>query len=125
MPFACMLETNGTGYWSREEKHVSVIELELLYDDKLDPHIKHLWGELRVYFDTKTWDVKKDGLIYTDRQFIDDLRGCLDTAGLVDKDVEYSEQGMQGTNFVSLDVGDDFITSWIFKEWAATELPGN
>ena len=124
IPFACMLETDGTGLWSSKETHVSVIELELSYDDDVPPGEK-LYGELRVYFDTKTWNVNKDGLIYTDKQFLDDLKGCLDTHGLVDTNVEYSEQGMQGTNFVSLDVGDDFITSWLFHEWAETELPGN
>jgi hypothetical protein len=30
-------------------------------------------------------------------------------------DICYSEQGMQGDNYVSLDVGKDFLDSWAAK----------
>ena len=53
------------------------------------------------------------GLIYTDAQFKRELRSFLETQGLDATDVSYSEQGMQGDNYVSLDVGDKFIASWI------------
>jgi len=71
------------------------------------------FGELRVYFDTETWDTRDHGLIYTDDQFERELKSFLEALGFDVTDVGYSEQGMQGDNYVSLDVGDKFIASWI------------
>ncbi len=100
------LNTNGSGYWSNVAKTVLVTGLELSYvNDEGD------FGELRVHFDTNTWDVDTDGLIYTDKQFINDLKVLLNRIEL-DTDVSYSEQGMQGDTFVSLDVGPEFIKSY-------------
>jgi len=100
------LSTDGQGYWSNEAKTVIVTGLVLAYEnDEGD------FGELRVYFDTNTWDVNTDGLIYTDKQFISDLKTLLARLEL-GTDVSYSEQGMQGDNYVSLDVGADFINSF-------------
>jgi hypothetical protein len=100
------LSTNGSGYWSDVAKTVLVTGLELSYvNDEGD------FGELRVHFDTNTWDVDTDGLIYTDKQFINDLKVLLNRIEL-DTDVSYSEQGMQGDTFVSLDVGPEFIKSF-------------
>jgi len=111
------IPTNGTGYWSDVVKEVKVIKLALDFDE---PN----FGELRVYFDPNTWNNEHDGLIYTDELFIDDLRGVLDVTGFDDSDVSYSEQGMQGDDYVSFDVGESFIESWGFKEWADSELAG-
>ena len=102
-----LLHTDGSGYWSREAREVRVTALSVPYvNDEQD------FGELRVYFDTKTWDTRKHGLIYTDDQFERELRSFLETQGLDATDVNYSEQGMQGDNYVSLDVGGKFIASW-------------
>jgi hypothetical protein len=54
-------------------------------------------------------------LIYTDRQFQNELRVFLNQHGLVGADVDYSEQGMQGDDYVSLDVGRKFLKSWEAK----------
>lgn len=70
------------------------------------------FGELRVYFNTKVWNVKVNGLIYTDRLFLQELRTMLDNMGFNGSDVGYSEQGMQGDDYVSLDVGAKFIQSF-------------
>ena len=72
------------------------------------------FGELRVYFDTDTWNVNTDGLIYTDSKFKQDLMKFVKEQGLV-VDLCYSEQGMQGDNYVSLDVGAEFLDSWAHK----------
>lgn len=102
-----VLHTDGSGYWSRAERSVHVTALSVPYiNDEQD------FGELRVYFDTKTWITRDHGLIYTDAQFKRELRSFLETQGLDASDVSYSEQGMQGDNYVSLDVGGQFITSW-------------
>jgi hypothetical protein len=105
-----ILNTSGNGYWSREERAVTVTNIKLGYvADELD------FGELCVYFNKKSWDVNKHGLIYTDRQFLRELREFLDAHGLPGADVDYSEQGMQGDNYVSLDIGEEFLTAWSEK----------
>jgi len=103
-------ETSGDGYWSDRKAEVCITDMRIDYcdDDKQ-------FGELRVYFDTEDWDVKHHGLIYTDRQFIDNLRTFLFEHNLPGDDVDYSEQGMQGNKYVSLDVGKKFIRSWEAK----------
>lgn len=106
--FGTKLATDGRGYWSNVKKKVTCDLLQLAYINE-----ERDFGELRVLFDTTTWDVKKDGLIYTDEQFLNELRDALNYAGLAGADVDYSEQGMQGTNYVSLDVGKKFIDSWL------------
>jgi hypothetical protein len=112
--FGCVLKTSGDGYWSNVSKFVQLTSIDLGYiNDEED------FGELRVYFDTKTWNTATDGLIYTDRLFLDQLCGELLAAGLNSIDVEYSEQGMQGDDYVSLDVGPVFLKS--FKDIAVEQ----
>ena len=53
-----------------------------------------------------------DGLIYTDKDFIAELRMFLAQHGLPGDDVDYSEQGMQGDDYVSLDAGEEFVRAW-------------
>lgn len=103
-------ETAGDGYWSGHATEVDIEDIRLGYvNEEKD------FGELRVYFATEDWDVKHHGLIYTDRLFIKQLRAFLDQQGLTGADVDYSEQGMQGDNYVSLDCGKKFLTSWAAK----------
>ena len=104
-----VFSTAGDGYWSNVSKDVEVTDMKLGYvNDEQD------FGELRVYFDTDTWNVNKDGLIYTDSKFKQDLMKFVKEQGLV-VDLCYSEQGMQGDNYVSLDVGAEFLDSWARK----------
>jgi hypothetical protein len=102
--------TTGDGYWSNVAKQVLITDMRVTYvNDERD------FGELRVYFDRSTWDVNEDGLIYTDRGFMTDLRNFLAVQGLDNLDVDYSEQGMQGDNYVSLDIGEKFLNAWDAK----------
>jgi len=104
-----VFSTAGDGYWSNVSKDVEVTDMKLGYvSDEQD------FGELRVYFDTATWNVNTDGLIYTDSKFRQDLMQFVKQQGLV-VDLCYSEQGMQGDNYVSLDVGAEFLDSWARK----------
>lgn len=103
--FIRKVSTGGGGLWSDAEKDVSVEELVLV---EYSPN----FGELRVYFNSEDWDVEDEGLIYTDKKFLKELRYSLGLIGLVGEDVDYSEQGMQGDDYVSLDVGKKFIDSW-------------
>ena len=101
--------TSGDGYWSNVSKSVEITDMQLGYvNDEGD------FGELRVYFNTDTWNVNTDGLIYTDTLFKQDLMQFVQQQGLV-VDLCYSEQGMQGDNYVSLDVGKEFLDSWASK----------
>ena len=102
------LNTNGNGYWSNKRKAVEITGLQLSYtNDELD------FGELRVSFNTNTWDTHKDGLIYTDKQFMRELKELLTAKGFDASDVSYSEQGMQGDTYVSCDVGQCFINTFM------------
>lgn len=102
-----VLSTDGSGYWSNVSENVPVTGLDLSYVNEDDT-----FGELRVYFDTSVWDVDRDGLIYTDKLFLHELKHFLVSLRLAGDDVGYSEQGMQGDHYVSLDVGQDFIKSF-------------
>jgi hypothetical protein len=103
-----VLNTNGNGYWSNTVAAVEITGLQLNYvNDELD------FGELCVHFNTATWDVNKLGLIYTDKQFMRELKELLTVQGYDASDVSYSEQGMQGDTYVSCDVGECFINSFM------------
>jgi hypothetical protein len=101
------LHTNGMGYWSNVAKPVDIESLDLQYISN-----ERDFGELCIHFNTATWDTAVDGLIYTDELFMRELRAYLQTLGFTAEeanDVSYSEQGMQSDNYVSCDVGLDFI----------------
>ena len=99
----------GNGLWSNVEGSVEIVDMTVPYiNDEGD------FGELCVYFNTDHWDVNIDGLIYTDKQFMEDLKAFLTAHGL-STDVSYSEQGMQGDDYVSCDIGREFITAWDAK----------
>ena len=101
------LHTNGNGYWSNTAKAVTVEALDLQYISN-----ERDFGELCIHFNTATWDTAVDGLIYTDPLFMQELRAYLQTIGFTEveaNDVSYSEQGMQDEEYVSCDVGLDFI----------------
>ena len=101
------LHTNGKGYWSNTAKAVDVTRLDLQYCTA-----ERDFGELCVYFTSASWDVDTMGLIYTDKLFMQELREYLVSLGFTAEeanDVSYSEQGMQTDEYVSLDVGAEFI----------------
>lgn len=101
------LHTNGRGYWSRTAKAVNVTKLDLQYISN-----ERDFGELCVHFTADSWDVNTMGLVYTDKQFMQELHVYLQTLGFTAAeaaDVSYSEQGMQSDTYVSCDVGAVFI----------------
>jgi len=103
-----IFNTAGDGYWSNTAKSVEIVDMRLGYvSDEKD------FGELCVYFNTADWDVNKLGLIYTDKEFLHELNVFLVEQGL--STVSYSEQGMQGDDYVSLDVEDEFLALWEAK----------
>lgn len=102
-----LFTTSGDGHWSNKVTHVKCIDYTVhVYDEEAGS------GELRVYFDTTTWNTAEDGLIYTDTRFLHQLKQYMLAHGVDPDDVYYSEQGMQGTDFVSLDFSEKFYSSW-------------
>lgn len=103
--FKDKIHTSGTGLWSETIKEVHCIGYTVPYVNEESD-----FGELRIIFDTETWDVNEDGLIYTDPAFLTAIRFAFGT-----NDIDYSEQGMQGDDFVSFDVGSEFLTMYEAK----------
>ena len=103
-------QTSGNGYWSSTKKSVTINRVRLAYIDEDDGN----FGELRAYFDPKEWNIDDDGLIYTDsgwkQSFLTCMENVLGFSPDAILDISYSEQGMQGDNYVSMDVGGKFIS---------------
>ena len=102
------LDTDGSGFWSNVATSVRVTHLQVPYFNE-----EETFGELCVYFNTNTWRIDRDGLIYTDKGWLNELCVALGERGYDASDISYSEQGMQGDDYVSLDVGENFLKSWI------------
>ena len=104
------LHTQGNGLWSTHAQAIAIKNITMPYvTDEQD------FGELCVHFDRQDWDVDQLGLIYTDPLFLKELQQYLTRQGFAGHDVDYSEQGMQGDTYVSLDVGAEFIQSWLVR----------
>jgi hypothetical protein len=106
--FTC--NTDGQGWWSDVAKAVAITQLVLCLDEEDMQDADY--ADLHVYFSDDSWNVDTDGLIYSDMLFKQQLIKHLTALGLDASEVSYSEQGMQGDKFVSLDVDDKFIASW-------------
>lgn len=111
IPTALRIWTGGDSLWSKQApKEVLVSALVILVEER------NL--ELMVVVDERSWDVKKYGLIYTDRGFLMSLREALQSIGFSDLDVlgiEYPVKGqaLQGENYVSLEMTEAFRTKFI------------
>lgn len=111
-------KTDGKGLWSNSIRSLNHKKLEINISDWSIEYFleskkyKDLHGELRVFFNKKDWNIDKFGLVYTDPLWIKDFRKYLIYLGYskqASKNVDYSEQGMQGNNYISLDFGEKFI----------------
>lgn len=112
--------TNGKGLWSDEVRMVQITKLDFGYMSIIYYPEDPFHGELRAYFEPSgfnpgSWNVEGHGLIYTDKLWMREFKAGLRAAGFSIKAVQnvgYSEQGMQGDNYVSMDVGPVFYASW-------------
>lgn len=119
--FNVQLNSAGNGLWSSEERKVNHTKAKLrVYCYDIDSSKfkinKNNSNELKIFFTKKDWDVEKFGLIYTDKRWIRELREYLKSLGFSKKasnSVDYTEQGMQGDNYVSLDVGNVFVKEFV------------
>lgn len=128
--------TAGDGYWSNAVKDVRVIEMGVFVStlneaDEGDDEAAYCDGDFYVCYDEATWDMRKDGLIYTDSAFEanvkDFMRDTLlrmdvddDVANELVGDITYSEQGMQDYGRVSFDAYalTEFLRNYYVKELA-------
>ena len=104
------LHTNGDGLWSDVQRAVDVNNITIN-----GINAEGNFAELCVHFNTNTWDVDADGLIYTDERFMAELRELLVRAGFTAEEaacVDYSEQGMQGDDYVSCDISDAAVAAY-------------
>jgi hypothetical protein len=125
---ASTFKTAGDGYWSDVAKDVKVTDMGMFVGTSNDAdegdEAFYCDGDFYVTYDEATWDMDKDGLIYTDSLFLYNVRTALakalvaegvDNAKAVEiaDTVHYSEQGMQDYGRVSLDAFElaDFLRS--------------
>jgi hypothetical protein len=104
-----MFTTCGDGYWSTVAKEVFVenIAMFISTENEADEgeEASYCDGDLQAYYTEETWN-DSYGLIYTDSAFLECVHTALIKAGIsieAAEDVCYSEQGMQGDNYVSMD----------------------
>ncbi len=105
------LTTGGTGLWSKKQATVRCTKITPIHFNDNDLS----YGRIMVWFDLATWNPDTDGLIYTDREWLAALRLNLKQAGFSQaavNTVDYSEQGMQGDDYVDLDVALPFLGEW-------------
>jgi len=75
---------------------------------------------VKAYFDTKTWNVGNMGDLVTDKGFEKNFRAELEKQGYPvgrPRNLSWSEQGMQGKNYVMFDVYSGGNNKGIEKEW--------
>ena len=103
------VKTDGKGLWSHKVTDVSIIDIEWDIGREEDEEPEYM---VKVYFDPKTWSPERDGLIYTDEGFRKELCKKLVTmscSGELPKlpwdKIDYTEQGMQGDDYVHMILG--------------------
>jgi len=115
-PMIC--ETKGDGLWSPATRAVATTKIEMEVGE-IDACLYRctifLSVHIKVYFPKRSWDTDKHGLIYTDSLWIKDFRKQFakqfpSLAWMAGK-IDYTEQGMQGDNYVSLSVHMDSLSA--------------
>ena len=99
-----MFTTCGDGLWSTEATEVFVESINMFISTEGEDG-DYCDGDLQAYFTEETWNDEL-GLIYTDSEFLACVHTALIKAGIsieAAEDVCYSEQGMQGDTYVSMD----------------------
>ncbi len=109
---------DGTGLWTNEARNVFIHRFALrVYKNGL--HVED-FGELRAFFPSRKtnpvgWDIEDHGLIYSDPSFKSQIKQMFKEIGFsreAQNDIDYSEQGMQGEDYVSFDAGPEFVKEW-------------
>ena len=89
-----IIQTDGKGLWSKARRALSIDKVEII----------HGGAFIKAYWAKGHWDTSRHGLIYTDERALAGLRAGL--AEFVDniETLRYTEQGMQGDDFISLQI---------------------
>jgi len=102
--FKAAAATYGNGLWSDRQKTIkhNRADINFFNDNSLvkefeSGKFKALnFAELRVYFTKKDWDTNQHGIIYTDKNWIKDIKSHFKHLGYSAKsikEIEYSEAG--------------------------------
>jgi len=109
LPLRC--KTTGHGLWSKEVRIVTSSKIEIKIGEvytNLQKFAVSMPIYFNVFFTKKAWDTEKYGLIYTDEGWLKDFRtqfaDRFPSLSWIAKKTDYTEQGMQGTNYVSLEI---------------------
>lgn len=105
--------TDGKGLYTSHAAEIIITRIYLNWFDNDEPG--KLYGELHAVFDPK-WNPQERGDIYTDSLWLREFNACLQELGCPRKSVSYSESGMQGDTYVSMDVANKFLTSKIGQQ---------
>jgi hypothetical protein len=101
-PLVC--HTEGSGLWSNVNRAVSTSRIKL--EIRETEYDSYLSVTLNAYFPRKSWDTKNHGLIYTDGKWLTEFRKQFaikfPELSWLAKNIDYTEQGMQGDSYVSL-----------------------
>ena len=104
--------TNGKGWWNDviRKARITQIEIESITDDNADQIDFRDKTQtpaamiIRVYFNPKDWNTEKHGLIYRDKNWLAEFGKGLLKVGLPSEGLYYTEQGMQGDDYVSMSI---------------------
>jgi len=112
MKLNIVCSTNGSGLWSKCSRKVRITDIKSYM--VFEPHGQWAGGNglVEVKFNTEDWNVHNDGLIYTDKRFINELRKGLTLNGFTKaqvRDFDYDEQGSQGEDYVMCYVKKPFM----------------
>lgn len=104
-PIIC--NTNGRGLWSADARAVRVNKVVVsVHNVEVNLHDFYptLYVNVDAYFPKKSWDTHTHGLIYTDSQWIKEFNQAMKAINplLFGSEVAYTEQGMQGEDYVSM-----------------------
>jgi hypothetical protein len=108
----CTCKTDGKGLWSNETRTLN--HKEMTVKTYLDPDYLEDWFNyftIDISFNQKDWNIDKHGLVYTDKGWLKEFRNYLVSLGFTKaaaQDVEYTEQGSQGSGYISLCGGIKF-----------------
>jgi len=99
IPVQWAIQTGGDGLWSSRSAVVEITNITIKWEGG---------GvvDINATFDTNTWNVEHHGLIYTDKLFLEGFRRKISEACGSNTTLDYTEQGMQGDDYISLECYD-------------------
>jgi hypothetical protein len=94
------LNVGGDGLWSNTKQKLQVV-LRASYIEEPDDEESWNKTDLFAFFSIADWNIREEGLVYTDKTFVAELNKALEDRGY--PKAYYSEQGMQGFDYIHFD----------------------